>query len=161
MICSFPPVANKDSSVLILGSIPGVTSLKENQYYAHPYNQFWKIIYALFNVPLEPTYEKKMIFLLNHNIALWDVIQKCDRLGSLDSKIQSPIPNNFNSFFASHPKISVIFFNGSKAKETYTAFVGFNFKQILSSFLLPSTSPTRTMPFNEKIVYWKEILHWI
>jgi TDG/mug DNA glycosylase family protein len=161
MICSFPPVANKESSVLILGSIPGAASLQENQYYAHPQNQFWKIIYTLFNVPLEQNYTKKLAFLLDHKIALWDVIQTCVRSGSLDSRIQSPVPNDFDSFFMRYPKISVIFFNGTKAIETYKAFVGDSIKQILSLFLLPSTSPARTMLFSEKLLYWQEILRWI
>lgn len=86
-IKSFEPLVDKESKVLILGSMPGVMSLNKQQYYGNPRNHFWKIIYSLFNEVEDELYEQKKAFLLRKGIALWDVINNCYREGSLDSNI--------------------------------------------------------------------------
>ena len=79
---SFAPIADEKSKLLILGSLPGIKSLNESQYYAHPQNSFWKIILAAINEPFTSDYETKRIILLAHNIALWDVIKSAERKGA-------------------------------------------------------------------------------
>jgi hypoxanthine-DNA glycosylase len=83
-ISSFPPVISKRSKILILGSIPGAKSLEMRQYYAHPQNRFWKIIFELLNENFTTDYSEKIKILKKHHIALWDVIDSCERKGSLD-----------------------------------------------------------------------------
>jgi hypoxanthine-DNA glycosylase len=84
-IFSFPPIVSEKSKVLILGTMPGDRSLKLNQYYGHNGNNFWKIIFTICEEPFSPDYEKRKNVLLNNNLALWDVLQACEREGSSDS----------------------------------------------------------------------------
>lgn len=121
----FPAVARPDARILILGSMPSTRSLTEQQYYAHARNSFWKIITQLFQVQTDLSYNDKLLLLQQQGIALWDVIQGCERLGSLDSNINntSIISNNFNEFFQQHRQIEHLFFNGSKAYNTYQTYV--------------------------------------
>ncbi|MBI2082428.1 MAG: DNA-deoxyinosine glycosylase [Deltaproteobacteria bacterium] len=144
MIQSFPSVASPDAEVLILGSMPGERSLQEQQYYAHPYNAFWDIMGALFRASRHLEYEERLRILKENRVALWDVAFQCRRDGSLDSDIRSVTPNDFQTFFASHPQIHSIFFNGHKAEDLFTKLVLKNlgdFSQKLKLVRLPSTSP--------------------
>lgn len=139
---SFPPAARPDAEVLILGSMPGVRSLEEQQYYAHPQNRFWPTIAALLNQGSIPkNYEDKLNLLLKNHIALWDVIAVCHREGSLDADITAESANDFHTFLTAHPKIHRICFNGSKAYSAYKKHVGWIFADRLSYIQLPSTSP--------------------
>ena len=161
MIRSFPPVSDSNSRVLILGSIPGVKSLEAQQYYAHPMNQFWKILYEIIQKKQESDYQQKTAFLCQHRIALWDVIQQCERQGSSDNQIQNIIPNDFQQFFSVHPHIQAIFFNGTKARDTFQKYVS-NF--VLSRevcFCLPSTSPANTISYSIKLNRWRCIIDWL
>ena len=161
MIRSFPPVSDSNSRVLILGSIPGVKSLEAQQYYAHPMNQFWKILYEIIQKKQESDYQQKTAFLRQHRIALWDVIQQCERQGSSDNQIQNIIPNDFQQFFSLHPHIHAIFFNGTKARDTFQKYVS-NF--VLSRevcFCLPSTSPANTISYSIKLNRWRCIIDWL
>lgn len=88
-IFSFPPIVDSNSRILILGSIPGVKSLEKQQYYGHPQNKFWKIIFELLNEDFTGDYGEKIRMLKKHRIALWDVIDSCERKGSLDSEIKN------------------------------------------------------------------------
>ena len=83
----FPPVAREDAKILILGSMPGQRSLAEQQYYAHPQNSFWRILYRLLNSENTLDYGQKRRLLLDNHIALWDVLKTCERKGSLDADI--------------------------------------------------------------------------
>ncbi|NOQ36313.1 MAG: DNA-deoxyinosine glycosylase, partial [Methylococcaceae bacterium] len=117
----FSFVAKEDAKVLILGSMPSVISLGQQQYYAHPRNAFWKIMAQLFEFPENLSYADKLIALQKHQLCLWDVIASCERRGSLDSNInnQSIVNNDFAEFFKLHPQIKHIFFNGSRADQEY------------------------------------------
>ena len=96
---SFKPSIDNNSKILILGSMPGVKSLEEQQYYAHPQNRFWKVMASICNEPRlhEFDYDLKLKTLLNNNIALWDTIKSCTREGSLDSDIQNETPNDIKN----------------------------------------------------------------
>lgn len=160
MIKSFPPISNANSKVLILGTMPGVRSLALQQYYGHKGNSFWKIIFQLFDAKATDLYEDKVRILLENNIALWDVLQFCEREGSADSAIKKEYPNDFTGFFNEHKKIKYIFFNGKKAKELY--FKHIDIDTSMGYHILPSTSPANTWANLEgKVINWsivKEVL---
>jgi TDG/mug DNA glycosylase family protein len=155
-IYSFPSISNQESKVLILGTMPGIASLKLDQYYGHPRNAFWKILFTLFEEPYSTDYEIRKNLVLNYNIALWDVLQNCVREGSLDSAIEQEIPNGFTDFLASHPNIQHIFFNGQKAAQYFKKYVQVsNHYQLMT---LPSTSPANAgISFEEKLKLWRSI----
>ena len=139
---SFKPSIDNNSKILVLGSMPGVKSLEEQQYYAHPQNRFWKIMGDICNKPKlhEFDYETKLKTLLNHNIALWDTIKSCKRNGSLDSDIQNETPNDIRNLLKLYPNIKTICLNGNKS---YSAFKKY-FPDLLekcSCHKMPSTSP--------------------
>ena len=154
---SFSPIANPDAKILILGTMPGEKSLALGQYYGHGGNQFWRIIFDLFKEPITSDYSKKKELLLNNKIALWDVLDNCQREGSSDTSIHSETPNDFNGFFREHQQIKNILFNGGNAATYYNTYIGrsneFNF------YTLTSTSPANTWKsFNEKVKEWSVIL---
>lgn len=158
MISSFQPIINENCKIIILGSMPGVESLKKNQYYAFNRNQFWPIIYELFNEKLNDNYDEKVEFLLSNNIALWDVLSKCEREGSLDSKIRNERSNDFNSFFNKNPNIKYIFFNGTTSEKLFKKHIGLNIPNIREYILLPSTSPANTIKKKDKLSKWSVII---
>ena len=139
---SFKPSINNNSRVLILGSMPGVKSLEEQQYYAHPQNRFWKVMASICNEPKlhEFDYDSKLKTLLKNNIALWDTIKSCKRDGSLDSDIQNESPNDIRKLLKKYPNIKAICLNGNKS---YSAFKKY-FPDLLDKYnchKMPSTSP--------------------
>jgi double-stranded uracil-DNA glycosylase len=162
-LTSLAAIATADVQILILGSMPGQQSLTQQQYYAHPRNAFWKIIARLFGFHPEVSYADKLLALQQHKLALWDVIQNCERQGSLDSRISnaSIICNDFAGFFALHPQIKHIFFNGSRAYQEYHKHVTPRLSNTLQSIpctRLPSTSPAMTsLTFEQKLIVWSEI----
>lgn len=162
MINSFQPVIDINCKILILGTMPGVKSLQIQEYYGYERNSFWKIMYTLFNAEPTSNYEAKKAFLLEHHIALWDVLKACYREGSSDSNIKSPIPNDFVELFRLYPNIKVVFFNGDPAQKLFNRYI----KKTLSNkdmplFGLPSTSPANTIKVEKKFEKWKEILKFL
>ncbi|AYD39968.1 DNA-deoxyinosine glycosylase [Clostridium fermenticellae] len=157
-IQSFKPIIDRNSRILILGSVPSVESLNKKQYYANKRNQFWKIIFSLYNLTPLKSYDKRIEFLMEKNIALWDVIGVCSREGSLDSNIKNEIPNDFKTLFKKYPNIKYVFFNGNKSYETFKRKVGFKQYIYITFCKLPSTSPAHTVPFESKLSRWKNIL---
>lgn len=134
--------------------MPGEESLRKKQYYGHKQNQFWRIIFALFNVLPADDYEVRRALLTSHRIALWDVLQSCEGRGSLDSNIENEKPNDFNSFFRQYPHISHVCFTSQKAFAFYKKYIGFDFGKIYIT--LPSPSPANArMTFEEKVERWK------
>ncbi|MGI9653017.1 DNA-deoxyinosine glycosylase [Chryseobacterium sp. RLHN22] len=158
-IFSFPPIISNDSKILILGSFPGVKSLEKQQYYGHPQNKFWKIIFELFNEKFTEDYEERLNVLKKHHIALWDVIDSCERKGSLDSEIKNEEANQIEELLEDYPNITAIFCNGGKSYKNLQKLLGKNFK--IPIYLLPSTSPLHTIPFERKLEEWKKILDYI
>lgn len=162
-INGFAPIVSGNASVLILGSMPSEASLLRQQYYGHPRNAFWPIMSALFGSDPELCYQRRKEMLMENGIAVWDVLQSCSRLGSLDSSIKLATirTNDFADFFAEYKYIKRVFFNGRMAEKLYQ-------KRILPalndrfSYLeyqcLPSTSPANaSLKFEQKIEAWKVI----
>lgn len=155
-IYSFPYIANENSKILILGTMPGIRSLELNQYYGHGQNAFWKILFELFDVPFSKDYEARKQLLLNNGIALWDVLQHCYREGSADSAIKDEYANDIACFLVEHPSVKTIFFNGKKAKSLYEKYIG-NTSE-LTYYDLPSTSPANArFSYKDKLEKWKTI----
>lgn len=159
-IHSFPPVSRPDATILILGSMPGKVSLQQQRYYAHPSNAFWKIMGELVGADPALPYEARLEVLQQSAIALWDVLASCQRESSLDAHIRSEAANDFASFFARHPQISHVYFNGSKAEQSFNKFVlGKQVLPPLQLSRLPSTSPAHAgMRYPEKLAAWRAIL---
>lgn len=158
-ISSFPPIISKDSEILILGSVPGVKSLEMQEYYAHPQNKFWKILFEILNENFTAIYSEKLEFLKRNKIAVWDVIDSCERKGSLDSQIINEKSNDILNLLEEFPTIQTIFCNGSKSYKNLQKIVGKNFE--IPIYLLPSTSPLHTISFDKKLEDWKVILNFI
>lgn len=154
-INSFSPIVDEHSEILILGSVPGVKSLEMQQYYAHPQNQFWKILFHLFDKDFSIDYQERLALLKQKNIALWDVIESCERKGSLDTEIKYEIDNNISVLVDNHPNLKTIFCNGQKSYKNLIKVLGKNYK--IPIIVLPSTSPLHTIKFEEKLESWKII----
>lgn len=153
---SFSPISSPDSKMLILGTMPGTKSLELNQYYGHSQNNFWKFMFTIFNEDFAADYETKKALLLKNKIALWDVLQYCDRVGSLDSAIKNEIANDFESFLKLHPNIKTILFNGQKAAAFFKKYI--HLKKEYTLITLPSTSPANAgKTFQSKLDEWKVI----
>jgi hypoxanthine-DNA glycosylase len=158
-ITSFPWLINANCNQLILGSIPGLESLRIQQYYAHPQNQFWRLLYDLHGQPMNRDYEERKAFLLSKRTALWDVVSHCEREGSLDTNILYPVMNDFVLLFKEYPNIRSLFFNGGKAFDLFKRHVAPSLKLIEYSFhKLPSSSPAHTLSYENKLNEWKVIL---
>ncbi|MGP1489410.1 MAG: DNA-deoxyinosine glycosylase, partial [Peptoanaerobacter stomatis] len=113
---SFPPLIDHSSKILILGSLPGEESLKQVQYYAHPRNAFWKIMFTIFNEVYNEDYSIRCKLLLKNHIALWDMVHSGYREGSLDSDIKNEVPNDIDGLLKEYQAISKILLNGKKAE---------------------------------------------
>ena len=156
---SFPPVISAGAHLLVLGSMPGVASLRANEYYAHPRNAFWQIMGQLFGATPAMPYDERLDRLQRAGIALWDVIASCERLGSLDSEIVtgSVETNDFPAFFAQYPTIRRVFFNGTAAETHFRRHVlpGLLAALSLEFHRLPSTSPAHAARnFAQKLAAW-------
>ena len=156
----FSPILAQHPKVLILGTMPSVVSLDKAFYYAHPRNAFWPIIESFMGHAL-PTIQDKKRACHQLNISLWDVLQTCQRQGSLDSAIQTPVANNFAALLEQTPQLKTIAFNGKAAEKLFK-------KEVLSqqslpcdlNFIsLPSTSPAyAAITLEEKRLLWQEKL---
>lgn len=138
IIHPIPPVYNKNSRILILGSFPSVKSREGEFFYHHPQNRFWKVVSTVFDETLPVTIEEKKSMLLNNGIAVWDVIQSCEITGSADSSIKNVVPNDLTQILNT-ADIKRIFTNGNTASRLYKKYI-FP-KTGIESIRLPSTSP--------------------
>lgn len=149
---TFGPVYDSESRILILGSFPSVKSREINFYYGHRQNRFWKLLSLLFNEDIKD----KKTFLLKHHIALFDVIESCDIIGSSDSSIRNVKPNDLN-IILNNSKIETIYLNGSKAYELYNKYCKDSYD--IEAIKLPSTSPANAAySLNDLYNEWKIIL---
>lgn len=152
----FAPVANHQVRILILGSFPGQASLQAQQYYAHPRNQFWRLLSLVLDEDLTALpYPHRLQRLLAHRIGLWDVIAACARAGSLDSSIRDAEPNDFEALKQLCPQLQRLCFNGVTSGKFVPLFAQAGF----DTLLLPSSSPANArMSFENKLTLWRDIL---
>lgn len=153
----FPPVSTPQSRWLILGSMPGLPSLGAVEYYAHPQNVFWRIMADIFKTPIDG-YEQRLSLIRDHHLALWDVLEYCEREGSLDARIKNDTirVNDFKAFFKQHPLITHVFFNGTKAESEFRKRVMPTLGKHLILVRLPSTSPAMAgASFADKCKAWR------
>lgn len=142
VVHTFGPIYDKASKILILGSLPSVKSREQQFYYGHPQNRFWKVLAAVLKESVPGTIEEKKSFLLRNHVALWDVIESCDIVGSSDSSIKN-VKENDMQLILENADIKVVFTNGGKAGELFLKYC----KQHIEGegkpkfVKLPSTSP--------------------
>jgi hypoxanthine-DNA glycosylase len=139
--------------------MPGVESLRRKQYYAHPQNQFWTIMEALFGIVRATPYAARVRALKARRIAVWDVLHSCVREGSLDARISAEVANDFAAFFGAHLAITHVFFNGAKAEACYRRHFGPEVGGPMRYARLPSTSPAHaSLSKARKLAAWRAIL---
>lgn len=159
---SFAPLAGAGSKILILGSMPGVKSLQEQEYYAHPQNRFWKLLELLLNEPAPQDYAAKKALLARHGVALWDTLGLCEREGSLDSDIKNEIPNDVLGLLAQYPSIRAIFCNGGKAGAAFKKYFARSLPPGVEVFYFHSTSPANArMDLAALAAEWGKILEYL
>ena len=162
-IDGFAPIVSGNASVLILGTMPSEASLSRQQYYGHPRNVFWPVMSSLFGSDPELSYQRRKEVLKENGIAVWDVLQSCNRLGSSDSNIKLATikTNDFAGFFAKYGSITQIFFNGRMAEKLYLKRILPTLNHRFSYLVyqsLPSTSPAyAVLKLEQKIEAWKVI----
>lgn len=136
------PLVDENSRILILGSMHGMKSLQEQQYYAHPQNRFWKLMCVLLKDHIDLSdYENKKAMALRNGIALWETLSFCEREGSLDSNITEEIPNDIVGLLAKYPNIKTVICNGGKAGNVFKKHIAPNLPQDIKVYYFHSTSP--------------------
>ena len=158
-ITAFEPVAPPGAKVLILGSMPSVESLNQGFYYAHPRNAFWRIMAEVYGEATPGDVPGRIALLTRHDIALWDVLESCERQGSLDSAIRQPTPNDFDGLFLRCPLIARILFNGGTAHRLFMKW-GRSWMNGRDCRRLPSTSPAYTLSYERKLALWRQALSY-
>ena len=154
VIHPFAPIFDKQSKILILGSLPSPASRQQGFYFGHKQNRFWKILSTLFNEEILDIESKKQ-FLLKHNIALWDVVKSCDIVGASDASIKNVQVNDFN-IILKLADIKAIFTLGKTATKLFKKYTNLNCIE------LPSTSPANcAIPFEELLNQFKIILNYV
>jgi hypoxanthine-DNA glycosylase len=155
LLTGLAPVIAPDTRILILGSFPGAASLAAQQYYAHPRNQFWRLLTALTGDDMVTVpYEFRLELLRKHRIGLWDVLGACEREGSLDSAIRKPAANDFERLRDLCPELGTVGFNGQASGKFAPQFAQQGYRTII----LPSSSPAHmAMTFEQKLEYWREL----
>jgi hypoxanthine-DNA glycosylase len=150
---SFAAVVDDQTRLLVLGSLPGEISLRAAQYYAHPQNQFWRLIGAVIGADLAAApYEARLAMLRSRGVGLWDVVRSARRVGSLDAAIRDHQPNALAELAGALPDLAAIAFNGATASTIGRKALGPNPRWALAS--LPSSSPAHTIGFEPKLAQW-------
>jgi hypoxanthine-DNA glycosylase len=156
LLTGLAPVIAPDIRILILGSFPGAASLAAQQYYAHPRNQFWKLVGALLGEDLYSLpYDERLPRLLTHRFGLWDVLAACEREGSLDSAIRKPAANDFERLKHLCPQLETVGFNGQASGKFAPQFEQAGYRIVV----LPSSSPAHmAMSFEQKLAVWRQLI---
>ncbi len=182
-LLGLPPLLSRQTRVLVLGSFPGAASLAARQYYAHPQNQFWKILQAIWSSRpygvLAGSYENRTKWVLAHGVGVWDVYAACKREGSLDASIRNPQVNDFAGLLQRCPQLQAIAHNGGEsykhacdvavamsvagpsqgAKVPPGGSAAHEVASVgVSFYKLPSTSPANaSWSFERKLAAWREV----
>ncbi|WP_428898382.1 hypoxanthine-DNA glycosylase [Parelusimicrobium proximum] len=155
---SYPPLLSKSSKVLILGTMPSVESLAKKQFYAHPRNALWRILFDVFGAEFSEDYDRRKQLVRDNNIILYDVLESCEREGSLDSNIKNYRPNDVNGLIRKYPTIKRVLFNGKAAEKFYYEF--FDPVAGVEYLSMPSTSPAyASKTYEQKMLQWKKVLN--
>ena len=145
----FPPLYDKNSKILILGSFPSVKSREQKFFYGHPQNRFWRVVSRVFECSTPETTEEKSAFLHKNHLALWDVIACCEISGSSDSSIKNVIPNDLSQIL-DFADIKKIYVNGKTALKYYDKYT--KEKTGIQAVCLPSTSPANAVWSEERLI---------
>lgn len=150
------PVIDADVRILVLGSFPGAASLAAGRYYAHPRNQFWRLVSGVLGEDLAALpYEERLVRLLAHRVGLWDVLAGCEREGSLDSSIRKPAANDFERLRTLCPQLETVGFNGQASGKFAPQFAAAGYRTVV----LPSSSPAHmAMSFAQKLAVWRRLV---
>ncbi|MBQ6825087.1 MAG: DNA-deoxyinosine glycosylase [Clostridia bacterium] len=143
------PLYSQNSEILILGSFPSIKSREQMFYYSHPQNRFWRVLAAIFELPIPETIDEKRELILSHNLALWDVLASCEISGSADSSIKNAIANDLSEIL-NNSKVKKIFVNGKTAEKYYIKYLEPKYK--IKAICLPSTSPANATYSLDKLI---------
>ncbi|HET7843559.1 MAG TPA: DNA-deoxyinosine glycosylase [Xanthomonadales bacterium] len=165
---SFPPILPRRPTLLVLGSMPGARSLAEQRYYAHPQNLFWRAMAAVCDVDPAQPYARRVAQLRASGIAVWDVLQHCERPGSLDGAIvrESEVPNEIAALLAARKSIRAVAFNGGKARDAFRRHVlpalTTEVRARIAFEAMPSTSPAyAALDASRKLAQWARLQQYI
>lgn len=154
---AFAPIIDSNSRILLLGTMPSEESLRKQEYYGHKSNQFWKIIFSIYNKPFSLDYRERVALLHEKGIALWDVLQSCEGKGSADSNIVNGKPNDFTFLFNHYPQIRHVFFTSRNAEIFYKKYISTDI--LIGYSTLPSPSSAyASMRLEEKTQKWRVAL---
>ncbi len=152
-LSSLPPVLAPHTRMVVLGSFPGVASLRAQQYYAHPRNQFWPLLSALWGIDLIALpYAQRLIEASERGLGLWDVYASCRRAGSLDSAIRDAVFNDLASLRQCAPALRAVAHTGGESARAmrHTQALG------VEVIRLPSSSPANaSWSFDRKLTAWR------
>ncbi|QIK79193.1 DNA-deoxyinosine glycosylase [Sphingomonas piscis] len=155
-----PPVAPNDATLFILGSLPGDASLAAQRYYAHPTNQFWRLLGSALDEPLaDLDYQQRLERLAGRQVGLWDVIASARRPGSLDQAIRDPEHNALETLLDRFPQVRAVAFNGTAAAKAGLPMLEGRTSG-LHLITLPSSSAANTATFAAKSLAWAELSRW-
>lgn len=156
---SFPPVADARTRLFILGSLPGEASLAAGRYYAHPRNQFWRLLGGVLGEELATlAYEARLERLRARGVGLWDVVGAAERVGSLDAAMRGIVANDLSALRRDYPLLRAIAFNGGKATTVGRRALGSGRLALVD---LPSSSPAYTLAIAEKAARWAALAPFI
>ena len=153
----FNPIVFKDSKTLILGSFPSIDSFDKSFYYTHPRNQFWKILSALSNYPINNR-DQKIWLLKETKLALWDMVESCQRENSLDSSLEEIEVNDIAQFLEEHPSIKKVAFTGRLAEKLFK--MHFDYLEIETVYLPSPSSAYAKMSFEQKVEIYHKLLEF-
>ena len=148
-----PPVIARHTRLVVLGSFPGVASLVAQQYYAHPRNQFWPILSAIWGIDLSGLpYRRRLAEVRARGLGIWDVYAACRREGSLDSAIEDAVPNDLASLRRRAPQLHAVAHNGGESARSMAVTRALG----IAVLRLPSTSPANaSWSFERKLAAWR------
>jgi hypoxanthine-DNA glycosylase len=156
-----PPIARSDARLFLLGSLPGDASLAAQRYYAHPTNQFWRLLGSAIGEELQPLdYPGRLARLAERRIGLWDVIASASRRGSHDQAIREAEHNQLAHLLRDFPHLRAVAFNGTTASAVGRRLIG-DPPAALMLIDLPSSSAANTKPFEEKALAWSRLAQFV